>query len=651
MKRIFWGAPLGVLLLVSALYFTQYIYVNASATNQVQNSCAEGQYLDLDSDMCRSLVKNFGFDADAFQQNFSNREYTVTSCDESAIREQFNDIDSSGGTVMLPACTITVKNGLVLPSNTIVQGAGVGRTIFKAASGFTGNVIKAKYEENVIIRDLSVDGGNVAGGGILLWYSDNALVERVDVYASQKSGIIFRYSQRITIRYSESHHHKTYHGIDSKDCFPKSSTPDSQECADQAGPVAPGVLYSTNYAIYSNKLHSNGRYGLDSHASNGEVAGNQINNNDYGSKFPDASYVWIHHNNFSDNDHWGSWVYNTLDTSAQTASKIVFFENHFANNNGYPVDVDNPARDIYLISNTYHANQQNRLSITDASVYVCTGTQDATIGAVGTSNPRTASAAQCDLAKVAHLFGQDDQAPVPVATSQPTIAPTTAPVATSTSTPKATIAATTTAMPTSTAVPTATPTPSANTTNSRVTLPGRLEAESYKSGGAGVGFQDSTSGNAGGALRTDSVDIEPITDDGSGYNIGWIEAGEWLAYDVYVESGGIYKIDARVNTWGSEQRKLHIEVDGTDITGDITFDGSVGHRVWTTATADKVELPAGNHTFRIVMDTAGFNLNYVDFTLVASNNDVVTPQPTPVIIDDETRNNESQQIFLPVING
>ncbi|MBI4004078.1 MAG: carbohydrate-binding protein, partial [Candidatus Omnitrophica bacterium] len=96
-------------------------------------------------------------------------------------------------------------------------------------------------------------------------------------------------------------------------------------------------------------------------------------------------------------------------------------------------------------------------------------------------------------------------------------------------------------------------------------LPGRLQAEDYKPGGAGVGYVDTTAGNAGGAYRSDDVDIEPTQDLGGGFNVGWIEAGEWLAFDVQVTQHGHYDLTARVASDVPGTKTLHVEVDGVDV--------------------------------------------------------------------------------------
>ena len=87
--------------------------------------------------------------------------------------------------------------------------------------------------------------------------------------------------------------------------------------------------------------------------------------------------------------------------------------------------------------------------------------------------------------------------------------------------------------------PTPTPTPGPSIPSSHA-LPGCIEADHYKVGGEGVGYHDTTSGNDGGQFRFDNVDIQVTTDVGGGYNVGWIDPGEWLAFTVEVAQSGRY---------------------------------------------------------------------------------------------------------------
>ena len=78
--------------------------------------------------------------------------------------------------------------------------------------------------------------------------------------------------------------------------------------------------------------------------------------------------------------------------------------------------------------------------------------------------------------------------------------------------------------------------------------PIRIEAEDYAPGGQGISYLDAGLGNVGGAYRSDDVDIQPTSDVGDGFNVGWTNSGEWLTYDLDLPEGGTYDLVARVAT-------------------------------------------------------------------------------------------------------
>ena len=145
-------------------------------------------------------------------------------------------------------------------------------------------------------------------------------------------------------------------------------------------------------------------------------------------------------------------------------------------------------------------------------------------------------------------------------------------------------------------------------------LPGRIEAERYNAGGEAVGYHDTTAGNSGGTLRTDGVDIEPTTDTGGGYNVGWTDAGEWLAYDINVASDGPFNVTARVSSALPGLHRLHLEVDGRSVGAVFTFDGGAGWQTFQDVSARTDSLSAGAHRLRVVFDTGKLNLNHLTFT-------------------------------------
>ncbi len=140
----------------------------------------------------------------------------------------------------------------------------------------------------------------------------------------------------------------------------------------------------------------------------------------------------------------------------------------------------------------------------------------------------------------------------------------------------------------------------------RIQLPGRFAAADYKPGGEGVGYHDWTKGNAGGAYRADDVDIEPCSEGLACYDVGWIAAGEWLAYDVQVAQTDEYTFTVRVAS-PSRGAHFHIEVNAVDVTGPLMVPRTGNYEVWTNVVSRPVGLAAGSYELRLVADSAGFN--------------------------------------------
>ena len=133
----------------------------------------------------------------------------------------------------------------------------------------------------------------------------------------------------------------------------------------------------------------------------------------------------------------------------------------------------------------------------------------------------------------------------------------------------------------------------------------RVEAEDY------VNFFDTTSGNTGGAYRNDDVDIESSDDIGEGYNVGWINQGEWLTYDVDIPEDGFYQIVTRVaSALDDRTHSLDITLDGQ--TSNVSFDGTGGWQSWSDFSSGNLSLTAGSQELRLDMGSSGFNINYID---------------------------------------
>ncbi len=145
-------------------------------------------------------------------------------------------------------------------------------------------------------------------------------------------------------------------------------------------------------------------------------------------------------------------------------------------------------------------------------------------------------------------------------------------------------------------------------------IPGTLEAEDYDLGGQEVAYNDANANNNGGAYRpAEGVDIEGSSDAGGGLNVGWIEPGEWMEYAVDV-TAGTYDVQVRVAS-DVDGGTLHLEFDGVDRTGPISFEGTGGWQNWITAGTLDVTLGAGVQTMRLAIDGGGFNVNRIAIVL------------------------------------
>jgi hypothetical protein len=106
--------------------------------------------------------------------------------------------------------------------------------------------------------------------------------------------------------------------------------------------------------------------------------------------------------------------------------------------------------------------------------------------------------------------------------------------------------------------------------------------------------------------------MEPCSE--GGYNVGWIDAGEWMNYTINVAAAGTYDIEARVAADAVSGGTFHIEFNGVDKTGTMTVSPTGSWQTWTTIKKSGVSLPAGTQVMRFVFDTQtgyGMNLNYI----------------------------------------
>jgi hypothetical protein len=146
----------------------------------------------------------------------------------------------------------------------------------------------------------------------------------------------------------------------------------------------------------------------------------------------------------------------------------------------------------------------------------------------------------------------------------------------------------------------------------------RIQAEDFDTGGQGVAYSDVDSGNKTGVYRDTDVDLGETDDGSGGYNIGWINGGEWWEYTVDVPASGEHALSVRVA--GKNATSIDVAVDGSRVaTVDVPDTGDWD--AWTTVDAGTVDLPAGTQTVRLTANGGDFNLNWFGFERTESEED------------------------------
>lgn len=122
-------------------------------------------------------------------------------------------------------------------------------------------------------------------------------------------------------------------------------------------------------------------------------------------------------------------------------------------------------------------------------------------------------------------------------------------------------------------------------------VPGKVEAEDY--------------------FDMYGIQTEPCTDIGGGLNVGYIEAGDWMKYQVKVAESGLYSLSCRIS--GYEPGTLQFAFNDS-IQAFVGYTATNGWQNWQDFTTE-VYLNAGNYNMEVVAQYHAFNINYYHFEL------------------------------------
>ncbi|MBN8430992.1 cellulase family glycosylhydrolase [Microbulbifer salipaludis] len=149
----------------------------------------------------------------------------------------------------------------------------------------------------------------------------------------------------------------------------------------------------------------------------------------------------------------------------------------------------------------------------------------------------------------------------------------------------------------------------------------------------------SGSGSGGATLHVEAenwreagdVQTESTSDIGGGLNVGWIDAGDWMTYNVAVpaSSTGNYQISYRVASPAGGSLQLE-QPGGTVAYGSLVVPATGDWQSWTTI-AHNVILPAGTTELAIAVTGGGWNFNW--FEVQAQDGNGCTDDPS--CLDDD----------------
>jgi endonuclease/exonuclease/phosphatase family metal-dependent hydrolase len=142
-------------------------------------------------------------------------------------------------------------------------------------------------------------------------------------------------------------------------------------------------------------------------------------------------------------------------------------------------------------------------------------------------------------------------------------------------------------------------------------LPGTVNAAEYDNGGQGVAYYDTSSGNSGGSFRNGDVDLQGSSL--GGYNVGWVDPGEWLKYTVDVTAAGTYNVSVRAAALASSS--IQVSIGGATQTFSV---GSTGAwQSYETVTAS-MSLAAGQQVMTVKFASGSPNLHSVNVASASS---------------------------------
>lgn len=124
---------------------------------------------------------------------------------------------------------------------------------------------------------------------------------------------------------------------------------------------------------------------------------------------------------------------------------------------------------------------------------------------------------------------------------------------------------------------------------------------------------------------------ENTTDAGGGQNVGYIDLGDWMDYNITVPSSGSFSVNLRVASPSGGQ--LQIKSSGGSVLATVAIPATGGWQNWQTVSTT-ITLPQGSQTLRIYSASNGWNFNWMD--IIGGTTSTPPPSSTTTRIEAET---------------
>jgi endoglucanase len=105
--------------------------------------------------------------------------------------------------------------------------------------------------------------------------------------------------------------------------------------------------------------------------------------------------------------------------------------------------------------------------------------------------------------------------------------------------------------------------------------------------------------------------METTTDIDGGFNVGYVDANDWMAYPINVPTTGWYNLQFRVASLANNGQ-FAVSQNGVDV-ATIAVPNTGGYQNWTTVTGTAY-LTAGQQDLKITARTGGWNMNWWQMT-------------------------------------